>query len=74
MMGSGRDREPARLVQAERFKKTDSAAIALRKQTATSTGPVADKAGQLPHVAPSPHCRTRLAADEISIDGRLILL
>src|SRR5438552_8879837 len=57
--------------QAERFKKTDS-----RKQQHRGSklppvwGYVANKAGQLPHVAPSLHCRTRLAADEISIDGR----
>src|SRR5438552_1496199 len=71
MMGSGRDQERVPLAASGTLQKTDS-----RKQQYRGSklppvrGHVADKAGQLPHVAPSLHCRTRLAADEISIDSR----
>src|SRR2546422_10770457 len=71
MMGSGRDREPARLVASGTLQKTDPREQQHRgSKLPPVRGHVADKAGQLPHVAPSLHCWTRLAADEISIDGR----
>src|SRR2546422_7539166 len=71
MMGSGRDREPARLVASGTLQKTDPREQQHRgSKLPPVRGHVADKAGQLPHVAPSLHCWTRLAADEISIDSR----